>query len=359
MTHRRWWALRVAGFLLVLMVADAAARWLRIGYWTPFENDRGLAVHVYQQQRHGADILFLGSSRINTAIIPAIVEEELLATLGQPATTFVLGQPGSSALTSWLVLRNVVASNGSPRVVVLELSPGSLNAHHRDTPHALRCYASLPDLVRTAPRLRRWDDLVGATGGAFRGLTSATLFALRGAYWDSVQSQLRAFARKQGAQYPRTQRWQHRRLADLTDDQRRTLLNGAVGWARHQYLGNYEIGGAPEAAFRAICRLARDRGFPVIVVDPPVATDYRDRATTLEEEREFRDHLDRAARDELVLLPDLDLGSLELTDADFLNLTHLHPDGAARYSRLLAQEALLPAMLPSTGESQDTTSGSN
>ena len=359
MTHRRRWALRVAGFLLVLVVADAAARWLRIEYWTPFENDRALAVYVYQQQREAADVLFLGTSRINAAVIPSIVEEELIAQLGQPHSTFVLGQPGSSTLTSWLVLRNVVASNGSPRLVVLELSPGSLNAHHRDTSHALRSYATLHDLVWAAPRLRSWGDLVGASGGAFRGIASGTLFALRATYRDSVEPKVRAYARKQGAQYPRVQRWQHRRLADLTDAQRRTLLSGGVGWARYQYLSRYEIGGVAEAAFRAICRLARAHGFQLIVVDPPVAADYRDRATTPEERRQFRSYLDRVARDNAALLPRLDVESLELTDADFLNLTHLHPDGAARYSRLIARSALAPLLAPSSGESQARTAGSN
>ena len=359
MTHRRRWALRVAGFLLVLVVADAAARWLRIGYWTPFENDRGLAVYIYQRQRSAADILFLGTSRINTAIIPAIVERDLLATLGRPYTTFVLGQPGSSALTSWLVLRNVVASNGSPQVVVLELSPGALNAHHRDTPHALSSYASLPDLLWATPKLRSWSDLVGASDGAFRGLTSATLFTLRSTYRQSVEPKLRTLDGQQGAQYAPAPPWRHRRLSDLSDPQRRKLLDDAVRWARHQYVASYQIGGAPEAAFRAICRLARDRGFPLIVVDPPVAEDYRDRATTLEERRQFRSYLDRAVRDSRVLLPELDVESLALTDADLLNLTHLHPEGAARYSRLLAQAALVPALAASPGESPESASGSN
>jgi hypothetical protein len=39
-----------------------------------------------------------------------------------------LGQPGTSAFANTRVLRDVVASNGPPRLALLEVTPGCLNA---------------------------------------------------------------------------------------------------------------------------------------------------------------------------------------------------------------------------------------
>jgi hypothetical protein len=343
MTSTRTWLLRIAGFLLVIVLSDVGSRWLRISYWTPFANDRALAIHVYQRQRVPADILFLGTSKINTAVIPAVIESELSERLGRPVTAFCLGQPGTSAFTSWQVLRDVVASNGSPAVVVLELSPASLNANHGHVPRDLRSYCSLGDLVEAAPWIDSGKRLVAASGGAFRGLSTCTLFATRALYWDSVQPRIEKLARKRGAQFgPR--RWQQRRLSDLTEEQQQELMRDALPWGRHEYMDQYEIGGAPEAAFRSICRLTRDRGIPLVVLDPPVADRYGRRIATPGESSEFRSYLDRAAQTCSFERIELDPASLGLTDADFLDLTHLNWDGAATLSRHLAR-TVLPGLL--------------
>ncbi len=340
MTSTRTWLLRIAGFLLVIVLSDVGSRWLRISYWTPFANDRALAIHVYQRQRVPADILFLGTSKINTAVIPAVIESELAEKLGRPVTAFCLGQPGTSTFTSWQVLRDVVASNGSPRVVVLELSPASLNANHGHIPRDLRSYCSLGDLIEATPWIDSWQRLVAASGGAFRGLSTCTLFATRTLYWDSVQPRIEKLARKHGAQFGPRQR-QQRRLSDLTDEQQQQLVLGAVAWGRHEYMDRYEIGGAPEAAFRSICRLTRDRGIPLVVLDPPVADRYGRRIATPEESREFQSYLDHVAKTCAFESVELDPASLGLSDADFLDLTHLNWDGAATVSRHLVRTGLL------------------
>lgn len=345
MASTRTWLLRIVGFLLAIVLSDAASHWLRIGYWTPFANDRALAIHVYQLQRVPADILFLGTSKINAAVIPAVIESELSATLGRPVTAFCLGQPGTNAFTSWQVLRDVVSSNGSPSVVVLELSPASLNANHGHIPRDLSSYCSLVDLVEAAPWINSPERLVATTGGAFRGLTTCTLSATRVFYWESVRPRVEALARKHGAQFgPR--RRQQQRLSDLSEEQQRQAMRNALPWGRHEYMDRYEIGGAPEAAFRSICRLTRDRGIRLVVLDPPVADRYGRRIATPDESREFRAHLDRAAQDWSFERVELNPASLGLSDADFLNLTHLNWDGAATVSRHLARTVLLRLLAP-------------
>jgi hypothetical protein len=342
MTSTRTWLLRIVGFLLVIVLSDAASRWLRISYWTPFASDRALAIHVYQRQRVSADILFLGTSKINTAVIPAVIESELSEKLGRPVTAFCLGQPGTSAFTSWQVLRDVVASNGAPAVVVLELSPGSLNANHGHIPRDLSSYCSLGDLIEATPWIDSWERLVAASSGAFRGLTTCALSASRVFYRGSVEPRLEGFTRKHGAQFgPR--RWQQRRLTDLTDEQQQQAVRDAVAWGRHEYMDRYEIGGAPEAAFRSICRLTHDRGIRLVVLDPPVADRYRRRIA------EFQSYLGHAAQTCAFESVELDPASLGLSDADFRDLTHLNWDGAATVSRHLARTVLLRLLAPPAG----------
>lgn len=346
MTSTRRWLLRIAGFLLVMVLFDAASNWLRISYWTPSANARALAIYVYQRQRVASDILFLGTSKINTAVIPAVIEGELSKSLGRPVTAFCLGQPGTSAFTSWQVLRDVVTSNGSPAVVVLELSPASLNANHGHVPRDLRSYCSLLDLVEAAPWINSSERLVAASRGAFRGFTTSVLFATRGLYRDVVRAQVAALERKHGAQFgPR--RWPQRRLSDLTEEQHGQLLRDGVPWGRHEYMDRYEIGGAPEAAFRSICRLTRDRGIPLVVLDPPVAESYRLQIATPDEYRAFRSYLDDAAKYCAFERVELDPAFLGLTESDFLDLTHLNWDGAATLSRHLAR-TVLPGLLAPT-----------
>lgn len=352
MASTRTWLLRIVGFLLVIVLSDAASNWLRISHWTPSADDRELAIYVYQRQRVAADILFLGTSKINAAVIPAVIESELSASLGRPVTTFCLGQPGTSAFTSWQVLRDVVSSNGSPSVVVLELSPASLNANHGHIPRDLSSYCSLLDLAGAARWIDSRERLVAASGGAFRGLTTCALSATRVFYWESARPRVEELARKRGAQFGPRRRHQQR-LSDLTEEQQQQLMRDALPWGRHEYMDRYEIGGAPEAAFRSICRLTRDRGIPLVVLDPPVADRYGRRIATPHELREFRSYLDRAAQSWSFERVELDPAALGLTDADFLNLTHLNWDGAATLSRHLAR-TVLPGLIEAGRDDHST-----
>jgi hypothetical protein len=163
-----------------------------------------------------------------------------------------------------------------------------------------------------------------------------------------VEPRLEGFTRKHGSQFgPR--RWRQRRLSDLTDEQQELLVRDAVAWGRHEYMDRWEIGGAPVAAFRSICRLTHDRGIRLVVLDPPVAEGYRRWIATPEESREFQSYLDHAAQTCAFESVELDPAALGLSDADFLNLTHLNWDGAATVSRHLARTVLLRLLAPPAG----------
>jgi len=344
MNSTRRWLLRIVGLLAVLVVADISAGVLRITYWTPFENHHALRIFAYQHEMPRADILFLGTSRIRTAVMPAVIEKALSSRLGRDVSTYCLGQDSSTAYTSWLVLDDAVAAHGPPEMIVLEVFPASLNSNHHHVARDLRYYSSISEIVRAARWIDSRDRLSAAAGGSFRGFSSLVLYGSRWLYARDFESDLARHRRRKGAQFPRTITRQHRRLSDLDANQRHALLDDAVPYARKHYMGHFEVGGAPEAGFRAIIDLARTRGIPLVLVDPPVIPDYREAVCSPEENAEYRETLDRALRDPRPSLVEADLSGLELTEDDFLDLTHLNPWGASKFSRYVAREILLPVM---------------
>lgn len=338
------WLLRIAGFLAVLVIADMAAGFLRISYWTPFENRNALRIFAHQQEDFRAEVLFLGSSRIRTAVMPAVVEKSLSSGLGRNINTYCLGQNGATAYTSWLVLDDVVAVHGPPDLIVLELSPGSVNAHNHSVTGDLRYYSSIPEIAVAAGWIDNRERLSAAAAGCFRGFSSLLLFGTRPLYVDDFEEVVARHIRRRGAQFPPGGSDHRHRLSDLDERQRRNLLAHAAAYSRQHYVDRYEIGGAPGAGLQAIVTFARDRDIPLVLVDLPAAPGYAEAVSTPRDIDLFRDTLDGVLADPQLQVVEAGLRGLELTDEDFLDLTHLHPDGARKISRYLATSTLLPLM---------------
>jgi len=345
MSTKHPWLFRIVGFLGVLVVADVTSGTLLLRYWTPFENPHGLRIFAYQHEMPRADVLILGTSKIRTAIMPDLIDETLSAGLRKPVSSYCLGQNASNAFTSWLVLKDAVAAHGPPEMIVLELSPGSLNANNRDVARDLRYYSSIAEIVTATRWIDSRDRLFAAAGGWFQGASSLALYGSRWLYRQDFENDLGRYRDRKGAQYPATASRRRRRLSDLGEERRRALLDEAVPYARDQFLAQYEAGGAPNAGFQAIVEFTGTRGIPLVLVDPPVRPEYRLAVIEPDEMLEFRRTIEHALLDPRSQVVEADLSGLELTADDFHDLTHLHPDGARKLSRHLAEEILLPLLL--------------
>lgn len=338
------WLLRFVGFVAVLVVADLAAGLFRISYWTPFENPQALRIFEYQHEMSRADILFVGTSRIRTAVIPTMIEAALSSVLGRDISVYCLGQDGSSAYTNWLVLDDVVAVHGLPELIVLEVSPGSLNANHRHVAKDLRFHSSIGEILGAVCWINTSDRLTAAAGGCFRGPSSLLLYGSRWLYPRQFEKELTRYRRRKGAQFPDKIPRRFRRLTDLDASQRRAQLAGGIAHARQQYMEHYTVGGAPGAGLRATIVFAGNHGIPVVLLDPPMIHEYREAVSTPEEIAQYREAIDRVLRDPRASVVEADLSNLELAEADFLDLTHLNPSGAHKASRFLAESVLVPLM---------------
>lgn len=338
------WLMRLVGFVAVLVVADLTAGLLRTTYWTPFENPSALRIFVYQHEMPRADILFVGTSRIRAAVMPTMIETALSSALGRDVSSYCLGQDGGTAYTSWLVLDDAVAAHGLPELIVLEVSPGSLNANNRNVARDLRYYSSIGEILGAARWINSSERLTAAAGGCLRGPSSLLLFGLRGLYSKEFESDLNKYRRRKGAQFADEIPSHFPRLSDLDASQRRIQLTGRLTSARQQYMDHYAVGGAPEAGLRAIIVFAGTHGIPVVLLDPPMVREYREAVSTPEDVAQYREALDRVLRDPRASVVEADLSNLELTEEDFLNLTHLNPYGASKASRFLAESVLVPFM---------------
>ena len=90
--------------------------------------------------------------------------------------------------------------------------------------------------------------------------------------------------------------------------------------------------------------LATARSVPLVLLEPPVTDEYRNAVYSPAVYRPYREFLNQALEDPGSPLVEADLSAIELTPDDFLDLTHLHPDGAKKVSRHLAANVLLPLL---------------
>ncbi len=344
MKPRRQWLARIVGILAVLVMGDVIAERLNITYWSPIDDNQVLRVFTYLHDMPRADVIFLGTSRTRAAIIPAEIEERLSEMLRRDISAYCLAQNGSNAYTSWLILDDAVRTHGPPEVIVLELSPASLNSNHKNVARDLGCYSSLAEIVSGARWINTPDRLSAAASGCFRGVSSAALYGSRFLYADSVYDNLARYRLLKGAEFPQELKHQYQRPADPKPVRRLAQLDTAIRITRNDYMRDYKIGGAPEAGFLAMVDFAATRKIPLILVDPPLTPEYREAINTPEEFAEYRSRVDQVLRDPHSTLVEANPGDLHVTEKDFQDLTHLNPLGARRFSRHLAESVLLPLM---------------
>jgi hypothetical protein len=335
-SHRPW-LLRLGGFLGLILIAHVSAQWMKLGYWQPLIHNQTMKIHLYQRDGLAPDLLFLGTSKTNRAVIPVMVEQGL-------ATAFCLGQPGMSMQAQAMVLRDVLETNPGPRLVVLEVTPIALNANHGRFNDVLRFYASPGDLVRTLPRLRSAARWRAAGQGLFRGMTSLYLLAWRCVLGGGQDRQLASIRRLKGGHYGPTLPKTIQRLSEMAVEDQQDLIRTMRVEGRRMYMRNFTIGGEPAEGLENIIRLTRIRGLGLVLFNPPVTQDYRRALYRSGEYERYAGYVEEICLRERIPFINLDDGRLDLTSADFHDFGHLNAAGAVKVSRLLTCEVLPPLL---------------
>lgn len=337
------WTLRIVGFLAVIAIVGGLSQAVGLKYWMPRINDRSLNVYLYQRENIAPDVLIVGSSKALRGLIPAVIDGELAAHLGRRVTSFSVAQLNASCFASSMVLRDVLASNASPKIIIYEASPGALNANSENIPDALRYYASFPDVIRSAPWLTSGDRMNAAVTGCFRGFANLAFYAHHRAFPHGLTAGLEKLLRRQGRMYGTTAS-SNVRLSELSLEHRRGIIHGIRSrfWVRH--MDSFRIGGAAEAGFHRSCRLAEAHGIPLIVFNPPVTDVYRQLIFSDAISEEYHQFMTRVEQTEGLDFHDLDSGVIPLTEDDFMDFGHLNNDGARKLSTFVATEILAPIL---------------
>jgi hypothetical protein len=167
---------------------------------------------------------------------------------------------------------------------------------------------------------------------------------MRPIYEDDLQRILTRISRGSGAQYSPQSMEIHDRISDLQKAERTIALQNAVSIGRSSPMTHFEVGGAPGWGFDSICRFARSRSIPLVILDPPTVKDIDSLLVLPSEAETFRRFVEGYSDHPGVQWVDTDAETLNLTDADFRDFTHLHPEGARKFSRHLAHSVLLPLL---------------
>jgi hypothetical protein len=319
---------------------------------------RGLAIrfpsaaavtNALTPDRPAPDIVCVGSSRFGCGIVPTEISRLLAPGVSsrRPPTIFNASTPGGDLITADFILQLLFQRGVQPRLVVIEVSPETLN-HYNEW----FCYH-----VR---RQLRWDDVPGhlkdvCISGQLVRLLAARLIplyvhrhAICKACWQEAEGLFSAQATGQAAPSagppdsaanPKID-WNavlgRPANAPSTDQRENTRLGltQPLHWLRH-----YRVGGSSAAALEHLLKNCHERGVAVILVGVPVTEEHRAFYTP------SIDHLYLAY-----------LGGLTATygcqyvecrdrvpDALFLDNHHLSSKGGIFFSRELAVKVLAPA----------------
>jgi hypothetical protein len=292
------------------------------------------------------EIVALGSSRFGAGIAPheigALLGRQLDA--GRPVGVFNAAAPAGDSIAAEFLLRRLLRAGVRPKLVLLEISPETLNYYNEWLGLHVRrqlCWHDLPGYfveVCWSKQMARW-----------LGERASPLYYHREELWRRAAEAAERFAAGPaagGAAPPRPgltggpPAWgELLRLPGqaLTPQLAQASVEGAsIGPSR--WLRHYRIGGANAEALERLLGRCKRRGIEVVLIGAPVTRPHRETYTPAIL-GEYQAYLDRVAQQYGAAFHDY---RDRLPDNLFLDCHHLSPEGGVYFSRLLTYELLAP-----------------
>ncbi|MGI8809109.1 MAG: hypothetical protein ACR2KK_14965 [Acidimicrobiales bacterium] len=287
------------------------------------------------------DVVFMGDSRALSGFAPAVADAELSAAAGRPVRTFNLSMTGARMNLTYLALKNMIADDKKPDVVVLGLSEFA--------------FVPLPDEDRTltkrypyASTLLRPDDMEFAEPGV-AGKGRFALRTLVPLYRDSqlVRSALSiAFNPDDPAHqwYRGDTQWTWAKDGSYIpgsgvrnptlDDARATFYNA---------LQTFTLSTESLETLERFLDLADRRRIQVVLVNMPVSDVHRSWWRSPTAITEYRASMEAiAGRHQVRLLDGYDSLGGQMPPAYFWDTSHLNLDGATVLTQRVARQYLSP-----------------
>lgn len=323
-------------FLFCLAIAalgNATSDLARIKYHWPREGKRALSAFAFQQSREQTDVLILGSSH-SIRGINAVLLSDLLRSQGiDRAQSFNVGQQAGRSVRNAALLRDLVASNGCPGVVIFEVSPGSLN---RNGPWAERLddYASLEDLPIVRGDLRDVDVRDPYLASSLRGY-------LR---WIDWFAQPPEEALVVGAMERQGGRWLKPPLRNPPSTgpaRKRIARNQRI--FRHRFWRDLALAGAPVRALEEAVRISQSCGSEILLLRMPTLL-WGDQRDVDAYDVPFLEFMDDFVATHDVPFLNITNESISLEARHFEDPGHLNYYGAEIVTTHLAREVLPPLL---------------
>lgn len=315
---------------LLNVVADS----LHLNFYRPRAPRSNMNAYAYQQSGESADVLFLGTSRTQQGVNANLVGE-LLQQAGQPdVSVFNVAQPAAGVVTNQIMLRDLIRSNGCPEVIVLEVSPGSLNQNGSWWP-TVADYAALRDAPVVLPGVTSFERLDFALASMLRGGTRLFDRLVEPPESQSTARILTTRGSRYGAltwRPPPGERGPGERVARMA----RNLY-------RRKFWRRMDIGGGTTRALRRSAALAESCSAQLVLVRMPTLLEF----SPEDHERvnlPFVHTIDRFLASHDALFVDADSIEVELPRDHYRDPVHLNLGGSIVFGEYLARDVLLPLL---------------
>jgi hypothetical protein len=327
----------IAGWIVALLLGFAFVADQRGLHWIQAVEWPTDLYTLGRLQAEPIDVAVVGTSRSHYGLPPSAIDLYLSRALGRRTRSVGLNRLTASAYTEDIVARELLTAS-PPKVLVVEVAPETLNAHHfeqdyniggsiqaRDVPECLATARSTTRLATCSRPLFRGVEnvahLLARPFGDHAHITWMATYEGGGQYCyedDACRARNAAYdERAQG-------RWQSR-------------MDTVIPEVRAQRFTDYQIReGLGIDHFRALLDRETARGVHVVVVNLPVAAVYQAEVP----EAVYAEFLS-VMHDELhprgVPFVDLNTPAMQADRDAFLDPDHLNRVGAERITRALCE----------------------
>ncbi len=334
--------------LLLIAALDWYAASSGLIWWQPVSCDQTLKFQAFLNAKKPYDVVFLGSSRMETGLSPDVVEMVAEKELGRKVTCFNLSQPAGLVRTDRVIIRDIFRGERAPKLVVLGVEARGFNTMSRRTGEYVDYYARPRDILCELPDIVAAGYQSSATGAMGRAPASLLQYIThppsdkectdKVRFWEITKGHGAPFRNRvrRGGGQPRehnTPQWQ-------------SLLRKRHGFVRENLLNDYHIGDSAKRAFEQIISITRERGIRLVVVNLPVTLDYMD-FYRLGEYESFLEYVTGACAAANIPFHDfnpIDGKEKRIADRFFYDPDHLGPKGSNIFSGRMAQEVVAPLL---------------
>lgn len=335
--------LAAAAAAALVLAANPLAEGLGLKYWAEGWGPRKL--HALESSGLRPEVLLLGSSRMDAALVAGRIERALRRALGRPLVVYNAAQAASGATEPVWVLEDLVASSGCPRVVVVDLHVEGLNAESERLVESFGTYAPLRDLPRVLPHIlldpERLDAFLGIPFRGFGNLARALAESPRS---PRARKLAHTFVARRGGKYwPDGETPNGRPEESLASRSREEIereSRGRRAFLLHEHhLDRFALGGLPAANLERLADVVGRCEAHLMLLELPTRYAMGEWGFGAAEAAARAFIADFAARRGATHL-DLARTLEPLADEDFSDLSHLSFRGAIQ-----ASDAVVPVIV--------------